>query len=249
MAKKLAEHLVTAYDGPEITVECVKVVDLGLLGKHCVEWKAKLKRHAYYMEMWGPDDMDAGQALQIKDACLASAVSGAIVGLVFTPGGIVGQLAGARAAAEVALHACIQTTRLLGRFVVSDFNLKICEKHYWPGFYMVQETNTPDPWVDTNTEESIQSPEMPARPGPKGDTSLKPHNPPPPNDAPDWQKHCWWCSVDPGSSGSTFREALKEGRSGYWAAIDCQTDAQDQAAVNEITAAGEDAVNAYVATL
>jgi len=132
MSKKLAEHLVTAFDGPEVQVDCLRMVDLGLLGKHCVEWKAKLMRHSYYMEMWGPDDMDAGQAAKIRDACLAAAIAGAVAGMVFTPGSIVGALAGARVGAEATLRACIVTTNMLGKFVVNDFQLVINEKHEWP---------------------------------------------------------------------------------------------------------------------
>ncbi len=74
-------------------------------------------------------------------------------------------------------------------------------------------------------------------------------SPPPPQNAPEWQKHVWWCTVDPGSSGSVFREAVKEGRSHFVAAQNCQTDAGNQRAVAEIKAAGEAAVNAYVLTL
>src|SRR5258708_7629206 len=73
--------------------------------------------------------------------------------------------------------------------------------------------------------------------------------PAPPPSAPDWQKNCWWCTVDLGSSGSIFRDLMAYGEDGFHAAISCQKDANNSTAVGEIEATGEPVVNAYIKTI
>lgn len=70
---------------------------------------------------------------------------------------------------------------------------------------------------------------------------------PPPQNAPDWQKHCWWCACsDPGSSGFAYHNTGGDYYDRVWA---CQTDAGNGGALQQIEGAGRDAVNAYCAGL
>lgn len=76
------EVTVISFDNPlETKVSCLETADLGLLGKHCYEWKLQTKRHSIMLRMEAPISVSLQQIVAIKDSCLVAAGTVSLINL------------------------------------------------------------------------------------------------------------------------------------------------------------------------
>jgi hypothetical protein len=70
--------------------------------------------------------------------------------------------------------------------------------------------------------------------------------PKPPDSAPAWMKHAWWCTADGGNAGAAYKAARWNNKDGYEAVLACQEAANDPAAKEAVRVAGRENINKYV---
>ena len=110
---------VWGWGGPETDLRCDKMVNWGLLGKHCVAHSVIHKQHRITLTMTAPTNIDVNQVVGVKDACKASAD---VVALA-TWGNI--------GAALATLEACVQSTNLGAHLIRSGARFNVGHEAHW----------------------------------------------------------------------------------------------------------------------
>lgn len=110
---------VWGWGGPETDLRCDRMVNAGLLGKHCVAHSVIHKQHRITLTMVAPTSVDVNQVVGVKDACKTSADVVALANGFSIP------------SALATLQACVSSTNLGAHLIQSGARFNVGHEANW----------------------------------------------------------------------------------------------------------------------